>query len=337
VKQIVIIGGGVAGLSALNSLADLGMAAVLIEGGEYPAHKVCGEFISPESLPILANWNIYPPAEINRISLTSNTSSLSFALFEPAKSYSRYDFDLCLANRAREKGSQILTKTQVIKIEKNRIHLDNGEVVFYSDLIVSAGRFFGRVSPPQYYGIKGHLQGLSVKNHLEMFPFKGGYAGLSPIDDDYANFACLIHKSNHTLPTPLQSVFYLAPQLEKRLESAALLFKEWMVCPVPAFGMKKTASLANTYFIGDAGGTIPPASGLGLSLAITSGYMVAEYALKGDYLSFQKAWKKKYRKVFYYGQCLHRMMMNPILFHSGIEIGKIFPKMAPQLFKKTRY
>ncbi len=38
-KKVVIVGGGVAGLSALNRLSDLGIEAILIEAGTYPSHS----------------------------------------------------------------------------------------------------------------------------------------------------------------------------------------------------------------------------------------------------------------------------------------------------------
>lgn len=334
-RKIVIIGGGVAGLSALNRLADLGVQATLIEGGEYPAHKICGEFFSPESASILSQWNVDSPVEIDQISFRTAESSLNFPLPFPAQSQARFDFDFRLVKRAREKGAVVFTHTKVTKIEKKEIYLDNGNVIDYTDLIMSAGRFY-KSREPEYVGIKGHLKGLELNGHLEMFPFEGGYGGLSPIGEGSANFACLIHKNKHRMATPLQSVFQLAPQLEKRLEKGSLIYQDWMVCPVPPFGIKKTGSVSHTYFIGDAAGTIPPASGLGLSLALSSGYMVADYAIRGDYLGFQKAWNKKYQSVFRYGQCLHHLMMRPLLFRPGMKLGQLFPAIGPQLFKMTR-
>lgn len=333
VKTVVIVGGGVAGLSALNRLADLGIRALLIEGGSYPSHKICGEFFSPESLPILKEWGIIPPSIIKQITFITPSSSLQLSLPREAHSQSRFDFDHRLAKRAEERGARLLTKTKLTKIDKGAIHLDSGEVINYSDLIISAGRFFGQ-SPPHYFGIKGHMRGLDIEDALEMFSFPGGYAGLSPIGDGYANFAALVRKNTFT--NQLQNVFRLAPHLKQRLARGVLTFDDWMVCPVPAFGMKKTPNLERAYFIGDAAGTIPPASGLGLSLAITSGYMVADYVLKGDFLGFQKAWQQKYRKVFAYGFFLHQTLMNPLLACSAIKVGQLIPAFGPYIFNKTR-
>lgn len=334
-RKIVIIGGGVAGLSAVNRLADLGISAVLIEGGNYPAHKICGEFFSPESAAILKEWGICTASQINRITFTSARSSLSFSIDAAAQSQSRFEFDAFLARRAKEKGALILTNTKVVKIEKGEVHLDSGEKVNYTDLIISAGRFF-KGAEPEYMGIKGHLRGLEVENHLEMFSFEGGYAGLSPIGGGLANFACLLKKNQQRALPPLETVFQLAPHLEKRLKMGTLIFNDWMVCPVPPFGIKKRETQENTYFIGDAAGTIPPASGLGLSLALISGSMVADYAQKGDYLGFEKAWKKRFARVFFFGKCLHHLMMSPQAANLGIQLGQLFSSIPPRIFQMTR-
>ena len=45
-----IIGGGLAGLSLSISLAKRGYTVALFEKEQYPFHKVCGEYISLESL-----------------------------------------------------------------------------------------------------------------------------------------------------------------------------------------------------------------------------------------------------------------------------------------------
>ena len=99
-NDVVVIGGGVSGLSAAIHLADFGMKPLLIEGGRFPAHKICGEFFSPESFSFFKKWNITPPVLINRFQIFSGSDSFSQDLCTPAGSMSRYFFDnrllLCL-------------------------------------------------------------------------------------------------------------------------------------------------------------------------------------------------------------------------------------------------
>lgn len=337
-KHIIIIGGGVAGLSALNRLADLGTLSTLIESGSYPAHKLCGEFFSPESYPILSEWNLLPPTKIDKISLHSVNRTLTFSLESPAQSQSRYEFDKKLADRAKEKGCTLLTNIKVAKINAKNVVLENGSVLPYSSLIVSAGRFFGvdQVFTPQYIGIKGHLKGIANNDHLEMFVFRNGYAGLSPIGNTASNFACLFHKSLKAEMPIIEALYQAAPHLKKRLEQGTLIFKDWITSPVPPFGLKNNPHQPNVYFIGDAAGTIPPASGLGLTLALTSGYLVADYVLKEDPVGFQIAWKQKFSKCFLYGKLLHTAFMNPLISGSALALGNLFPTLPPAIFSQSR-
>src|SRR3970040_3019814 len=49
--DVVIIGGGLAGLTSAIHLSKSGLKVTLIEKNEYPKHKVCGEYISNEVSP----------------------------------------------------------------------------------------------------------------------------------------------------------------------------------------------------------------------------------------------------------------------------------------------
>src|SRR5277367_30082 len=53
--DLVVIGGGPAGTSAAITAARAGARVLLLERGRFPRHKVCGEFVSAESLDLLAN------------------------------------------------------------------------------------------------------------------------------------------------------------------------------------------------------------------------------------------------------------------------------------------
>ena len=48
--DVVIVGGGLAGLTSAIHLSKSGLKVSLIEKNEFPKHKVCGEYISNEVL-----------------------------------------------------------------------------------------------------------------------------------------------------------------------------------------------------------------------------------------------------------------------------------------------
>ena len=58
--NVVIVGGGLAGLTSALHLTQSGLRVTLIEKNPYPRHKVCGEYISNEVLPYLDYLGVDP-------------------------------------------------------------------------------------------------------------------------------------------------------------------------------------------------------------------------------------------------------------------------------------
>ena len=56
--DVIIIGGGLAGLTSAIHLSKSGLKVTLIEKNEFPKHKVCGEYISNEVLPYLESLGL---------------------------------------------------------------------------------------------------------------------------------------------------------------------------------------------------------------------------------------------------------------------------------------
>jgi flavin-dependent dehydrogenase len=58
--DLIVVGGGPAGCATAISAARSGASVLLLERGRFPRHKVCGEFVSAESLELL-NDLLSPP------------------------------------------------------------------------------------------------------------------------------------------------------------------------------------------------------------------------------------------------------------------------------------
>jgi len=109
--DVIVIGGGPAGTSAAITCARSGASALLLERGRFPRHKVCGEFVSAESLDLLRDllatqYAQLLPAAIripqSRIFLDGRT--LHAAVDPAAVSIARFDLDAALWHSAQEGG-----------------------------------------------------------------------------------------------------------------------------------------------------------------------------------------------------------------------------------------
>ena len=73
--DIIIIGGGLAGLVSSIQLSKGGKKVLLIEKKKYPFHRVCGEYISNETRPFLESigldFNKLSVKEISKFQFTS--------------------------------------------------------------------------------------------------------------------------------------------------------------------------------------------------------------------------------------------------------------------------
>lgn len=346
--EIIIIGGGVAGLSAAIELGRQGIFPVVIEAGSYPSRKVCGEFLSPECLSWLKELNI-PFVPIKKAHIYLDAKELVYPFPSPAGSLSHDCLDPLLAAHAQKLGAAIRTNIKVERLQmkqkredRHRLELSDGHMMSASSIIVATGRIPSLVTAPlkaKYLGIKAHFEGVELSETLHMFGFQGAYLGLSPIEEGKANLACLATTAcadqAGSIDSLMNKLVAKNPLLEKLLSPGNRLF-DWMVAPVPFFGFKKIPDWHQAYFIGDAALSIPPASGLGLSLAITSGIMAANYAVSNDFVSFKEAYRKQFSIPLHVSKGLHYLLLNPQMGKYAIQACTLIPSLSHQLFKATR-
>lgn len=346
----IIIGGGVAGLCAAIELCRMGFKPVVIESGNYPAHKICGEFLSPESLSWLNKLEINP-IRIENVQFFIDEKQVDFIFPRPAGSLSHWILDPQLAERARGLGAQILTQTKVEALlpkqnpaDKHRLELSTGKTMSASSIIVAAGRL-NLITPPlvkhKYLGIKAHFEGIELNHSLKMFGLRGAYLGLSPIEDGKANLACLVSmkraQAAGSVDQLMDELIAENTHLKELLSSGTRLFDQWMHAPVPFFGFKTTPGWKDSYFIGDAAFSIPPACGEGLSLAISSGMMAARYAAINDFVGFKKGLQSWCAQPLRTAKALNYLLMRPQIAKLVVHGCRLCPSLTHWLFQTSRH
>ena len=132
--DVIIVGGGLAGLSSAIHLSKYNLKVLLIEKNNYPKHKVCGEYISNEVLPYLNYLGIdvfsLGAQKIKRFELSTPKSKLLKSnLSLGGFGISRYVLDHALYEKAKSESVQtlqdIVTNIQFLNDEFSIITKNN--------------------------------------------------------------------------------------------------------------------------------------------------------------------------------------------------------------------
>src|SRR5438034_1326495 len=118
--DLIVIGGGPAGSSAAIAAARAGAQVLLLERGRYPRHKVCGEFVSAESLDLLSTLlGTHDKVLLNEAIPISHTRLfvddrvLEIPVTPAAASIARFDLDATLWHTAQNCGVEAHQQTMV--------------------------------------------------------------------------------------------------------------------------------------------------------------------------------------------------------------------------------
>lgn len=143
--DIVIVGAGIAGLTAGIHLRKRNLSVLIIEKAVFPRKKLCGGFLTyPAIREIVAlgfdctdNSIFYPSSDVF---IHHHGSELKLKLTQDAYMVSRFDFDHMLCKKYLEMGGELIEGTRATCIaDDNTLLLDNGDTLRFNILIGADG------------------------------------------------------------------------------------------------------------------------------------------------------------------------------------------------------
>ena len=268
-QPIEIIGGGLAGLSLGLALRREKVPVTLHEAGDYPRHRVCGEFITGLAASTIARLGLGPSL---RDALRHEEVAWSIGdgpprvqrLPAPALGISRHVLDARLAREFVARGGELHLRSRIVE-RANR-----------PGRVFATGR--RRAAEPRWIGLKLHARDLPLTRDLEMHLGEHSYVGLSRIEDDAVNVCGLFRRRALARRGPQLLFDYLRAAglgtLAERLAGAQLDSASF--CAVAALNFdRRFKSTPSGIALGDAAAMIPPFTGNGMAMAFQS----AELAL----------------------------------------------------------
>ncbi|MBR9859953.1 NAD(P)-binding protein [bacterium] len=332
--DIGIIGAGLAGASLALLLNRKGYSVVIFEQQDYPEHKVCGEFLSNESIPFFESLGVDFKSKklpvMNIIGLSSQAGYFTqFPLIQGGTGISRYALDHELMELMKQNGIVVHSPEKVLSVKNDVIESKERKV--RCKIIVGAhGKYkpgYLQSAEPKssrnYIGVKYHVNYTPLpENEIQLHSFDGGYCGINKIEEGKSCLCYLVdsqHLKTHkgSFQKMEQEVLSKNPQLRKIFRDAEQLWDQPTVISNIKFGVRSfnEQSVLN---IGDAAACISPLSGNGMSMAAKSALLLSNSISSGKaaheiHREFQSAWKTEFDSRVNRAKVLNTIMLNPRL------------------------
>jgi flavin-dependent dehydrogenase len=256
-RDVVVIGGSLAGSACVRELTRLGMDAVALERGRFPRNKVCGGFLSPGAVESLRTLDVLDDVRrAGAMKVTSalvrvGTTEVRIPFERPGLGISRCTLDDILARSAPvTQGHQV----RDVRRSGSGFVVDD---IFCRVVIDAAGKLsrFTKRRTVEEFGIQYFEDG-QRGSVLDFWFLDDAYGGGVSVEDGRSNFCFLVRKE----------------ALNKYLDRPGCI----------ATGPLGYGRIPGDFIaIGDSAGMVDPFCGEGMRHALETGILAADVVAKG--------------------------------------------------------
>jgi len=301
---------------------------------------------------------------------------------ESALSLSRAEMDFRLLERAKEIGVEVFEETSVVGLLFEtgavcgvKVKNSAGEIKeITADLTIDAtgrARILGKLAEREQLritnyelrkvtiqnpkskiqnrlvGFKTHLRDTEIgRGRCEIYFFRGGYGGLSAVENGVSNHCFLIRAEvvkefNGDAERIVREVVFQNKRAKETMQNAAPVF-DWLAVSVDGFGVKDLNPAARLLAIGDAGAFIDPFTGSGMLMALESAEILAESITQNEFSfsqiaeNYRKLHTRKFQKRLRVCALMRRAAFVPNLTTTIISLLKLSEIPIRFLAKNTR-
>jgi flavin-dependent dehydrogenase len=311
----LVIGGGPAGATVALLLARAGWSVGVIEQAVFPRRKVCGEFLSATSLPLLqelgiANtFNTEAGPEVHEIGLFAGSAMLKAPMPQPAdcehpwgRALSREWLDTLLLDHAQQTGAAVWRPWKAVELQREQDYYFcsarntvTGETATLAAKIVIAAHGSWELGklPTQsihrpardadLFGFKAHFSNDALALGLmPLLVFAGGYGGMVHTDGNRVSLSCCIRRDRLAL-VRLQgdkAGEAVLRHIRRSCLGVELALKNatmehHWLSAGPINPGIREAPFPGIYLVGNAAGEAHPIIAEGISIAMQSGWLLS--------------------------------------------------------------
>jgi menaquinone-9 beta-reductase len=361
--DVIIVGGGLAGLIAAIHLRNHNYEVLVLEKNDFPKHKVCGEYISNEVLGYLVELGLdissLCPKKIDQLSFSLvSGKTINITMTMGGFGISRYALDYYLYDQAKKNGAVIVQEMVAdITFFEDCFTVSSDENQYTSKIVMGA---FGKRSnldvkfkrsfiqkPSNWLGVKAHYALDFPDNLVGLHHFKGGYCGVSKIENNLVNICYLANYDTFKLFKNVEEyqekMVSQNPNLRAIFEKAILKFDKPLAISQISFEKKKAVE-HHVLMIGDTAGLIHPLCGNGMAMAIHSAKLASETVIqylenKSDRAQmeadYQKTWNTHFKLRLKMGRLLGFALRQENTAQLLMKVLLLFPFLLPMIVRKT--
>ena len=352
-----VIGSGPAGATAARLLAQAGWAVALIERAAFPRRKVCGEFISAATVPILEACGVAadflarsgPPVHTVAAyaGATMVEAPLPDALLGGGRALGREQLDALLRDAAVGVGATLFQPAEVVAIAR---HADQHALMLrradsadeiYARVVIAAcgswntrGPFAGtaKARASDLFAFKAHFRGGALADGvMPLLAFPGGYGGMVHCDAGRLSLSCCIRRDalararethgGKAGEAVLRHIQATTAGVRHALHGAAVTDSILATGPIhPGIRARYRDGI---FFAGNVAGEAHPIIAEGISMAIQSSWLLVQHLLADGSDAgpdYAHAWRRQFAARVHAASVFAWLAMND---HGRIAAGQL--------------
>lgn len=292
--DLLVAGGGPAGLATAIHATLTGMEAVVIEPRPSPVDKACGEGVMPGGVRALSALGVDPAGqELRGIRYVDGVHRAQAAFRDgTGLGVRRTVLSAALARRAAELGVRILPG----KVDEVRQGPDTVTAAgLRARWLVAADGLHSPVRRglaldlpdrgPRRYGLRRHYRLAPWSDFVEVHWSRHGEAYVTPVSDDLVGVAVL-STARRTYDTYLDRF----PELAGRLRHGMIVNGVRGAGPLRQRVRRRVAG--RVLLVGDAAGYVDALTGEGIALALASAEAAVRCLWAGRPQAYERAWRR---------------------------------------------